>query len=290
MLRVLCGFLAVFWLAGCTGMGGSVDEAVSNATLPYVGAIPKRPEHALKGSEFLKYIDGMTVEQREAAILAEFRAGNIPGFLRHLSAVHVDLERDGKKLKATYWVMPDYLAIGADDDYVYMPMNPLTAQRVADHYGFVLPTRKMVDDVFAQSKTHLKPLPLPPGSSMATTAYFKKHNDMIREEIAKAGHGALVTGHKKDVVLSNKLCSVKKRVAIYGWIQENGKAIQPLSVVHGETYADYSHGIRLVSNMMVVDGEEKAVVEVMQSLRLSPLVSDEGILRQTRIALDCTNC
>ena len=244
----------------------------------------------MTGSEFLTYVEGMTVEQREAAILRELRAGNIPPFLRELQPVRVVTEQNGKTLNAVYWVMPDYLAIGTADDYVYMPMNPLTAQRVADHFGFLLPTRKMVDDIFAQSKMQLKPEPLPASASMVTTKYYKKHNDLIRTQIARSGHDQLVTGHKKDVVLSNKLCQARRRVAIYGWHKKAGQPIQPLSTVHDEKYADYSHGIRLVSNMMVVDGIETPTVEVMQSLRLSPLVSDEGLLRQTRIALDCTSC
>ncbi len=36
-------------------------------------------------------------------------------------------------------------------------------------------------------------------------------------------------------------------LAIYGWHRENGVAIQPLTIVHKDTYVDYSHGIRLVS-------------------------------------------
>lgn len=55
----------------------------------------------MKGTEFLRYVEGMTVEQREAAILSEPRAGNIPPFLRQLKPVHVTVEQDGRAVQAT---------------------------------------------------------------------------------------------------------------------------------------------------------------------------------------------
>lgn len=279
-------FLLLLPLTGCATLHDQDDLPAQGA----IGAIPKRAVNAMKGGEFLDYVAKMTVEQREAAILAELRAGNLPGFLRQLKPVNVTVQQDGRPVQATYWVMPDYLAIGSDDDYVYMPMNPLTAQRVADHYAFVLPTRKMVDDIYAQSTVRLTPSPLPPGNAMITSAYYRKHNAVVQDQLRSSGHAGLITGHKKDVVVTNKLCAAKRRVAIYGWHRTDGRPIQPLSTVHGETYADYSHGIRLVANMMIVDGVLRPVVEVMQNMRLAPLISDEGILRQTRIAIDCTNC
>ena len=48
-------------------------------------------------------------------------------------------------MRGTIEVMPDYLAVGSDDDFVRMPMRPQTAQQIADAFGCVLPTRKIVD-------------------------------------------------------------------------------------------------------------------------------------------------
>ena len=67
--------------------------------------------------------------------------------------------------------------------------------------------------------------------------------------------GALVSGHKKDVVLTNRLITHPGQIAIYGWHRGIGEPIQPLSTVHGAGYADYSHGIRLVSQMAMIDGK-----------------------------------
>ncbi|HET9751340.1 MAG TPA: hypothetical protein VFP52_00195, partial [Myxococcales bacterium] len=95
-------------------------------------------------------------------------------------------------------------------------------------------------------------------------------------------HGELTAGHKKDVVVTSQLASKPGKVAIYGWHQANGTPIQPLSTVHGDFYADYSHGIRLVAGTIVVDGEEQKLEDVYRDPLLCGLVSDEGPLTFTR--------
>jgi hypothetical protein len=68
------------------------------------------------------------------------------------------------------------------------------------------------------------------------------------------------------------------RVALYGWHDLNGAPIQPLSTRHGEHYLDYSHGLRLVSELMLVNGRVMDVHDVVENTRLAPLVSREGPL------------
>jgi hypothetical protein len=103
----------------------------------------------------------------------------------------------------------------------------------------------------------------------------------------------LVSGHKKDVVVTNLLTGNPDRIAIYGWQRLNGAPIQPLSTVHGACYADYSHGIRLVSETVLVNGEARSVYDVLQDPVLSRLLSDEGPIANlrelmTRAATDVT--
>ena len=85
-------------------------------------------------------------------------------------------------------------------------------------------------------------------------------------------------GIKKDVVVTPLLASNPGRVAIYGWHQLNGTPIQPLYLGHIEAYVDYSHGIRLVSQQMVVQGVEMSVADVLAHPDLHVLLSDEGVL------------
>ena len=108
----------------------------------------------------------------------------------------------GKALSATIFVMPEYLAIGSDSDFLRIPMNLHTATAIADRFGFVLPTRKIVDAIYDQSTYHFTPQPLPAGPQMTSTEYYRMHNEMIEKQSQALGFplGALVSGHKKDVV------------------------------------------------------------------------------------------
>jgi hypothetical protein len=77
-------------------------------------------------------------------------------------------------------------------------------------------------------------------------------------------------------VLTNRLKEKPSRVAIYGWHYPDGQPIQPLYVGHVDWYVDYSHGIRLVSQEMIVDGRPMRFSDVLRDMELSALVSDEG--------------
>jgi len=161
-------------------------------------------------------------------------------------------------------------------------MNLETAAAVVDRLGFVLPTKKIVDAIYRQSAFHFVPQPLPAGPQMRSTAYYQAHNEMIEKQARSRGipDGPLVSGDKKDVVITNLLARKQGRIAIYGWHLPTGAPIQPLSTVHGACYADYSHGIRLVSATAVVDGKLRSLAKMLQDPSLARLFSDEGPIRQ----------
>jgi len=224
----------------------------------------------------------MDPQQREQAILNEILKGNLPSFLRKLIPVKLKYElTNGKTLAATIFVMPDYLAIGSDNDFLRIPMNLYTATAIVARYGFVLPTKKMVDAIYDQSSYHFKPQPMTPGPQMRSTEYYRVHNRMIEEQSRARGIpvGELVSGDKKDVVITNLLASKPGRIAIYGWHQSSGAPIQPLSTLHGARYADYSHGIRLVSEMAILDGKLRSIYDILQDGLLANVLSDEGPIR-----------
>ena len=236
--------------------------------------IPVRPPRALTGSQFADAVEHVDTGTREQSILEQILDGNIPSFLTGL--VPVAMSDRGRTV--TVFVMPDYLAIGSDDDFLRVPMNLATATAIADRFGFVLPTRKMVNAVYVQSGHHFPPAPLPAGPRMTSTDYYRMHNALIEQQ-ARAGEvapGTLVSGHKKDVVLTNLLARTPGRIAIYGWHRHEGAPIQPLSTVHGACYADYSHGIRLVADRAWVDGELRPVRDILGDSSLAPTISDEG--------------
>lgn len=274
-------FLLVFVLCLQSINAFGTDWADIQAFL--VKKISPRSSFAMTGSEFAKYLSAMDRSDREQAILGQIIKGNLPDFLRRLKPVQLVQEfGERKTVAATIFVMPDYLAIGSDRDFLLMPMSWYAATAIAVRLGFILPTKKMVDAIFEQADVHLSPAPMPPGPQMRSLAYFAEHNRKIKEQRLALGCplDALISGHKKDVVLTNRLGETLGRVAIYGWHRLSGIPIQPLTIVHGANYADYSHGIRLISDVVVIDGEPRSIYEVLKDPKLATIVSDEGPIQK----------
>lgn len=236
--------------------------------------IPPRAANAIGGAAFIASLRGLDRDAREAAVLRELRSGNVPGFLWQFVNVSVKGTWDGKEHSVSYDVMPDYLAIGSDDDFVRMPMNPRTAQAFCDSAGLALPTRKMVNDIWAQAAARFIPQPLT--KDRESPAAFLQSQRLIEEQAAGVPRGGIWAGIKKDVVISNRLQERPNRVGIFGWHYPNGVPIQPLTVVHVDWYVDYSHGVRPLRRTVRVDGREMDYEDVLRDPKLSALLSDEG--------------
>lgn len=272
-------WLCLFVLSTAGAVAHSPEKPVCHPALSQ--NIPSRARSAMTGSAFARSVAGMSESQREQAILVQLSAGNVPDFLRRLHAVRLrHTFADNKTVTATVCVTPDYLAIGSDADFLRIPMNLYTATAVASRFGFILPTPKLVDTIYEQSTYHLKPEPMTPGPQMRSTAYYQTHNRKIKAQHLARGIplGALVSGHKKDVVMTNRSAHKPGSLAIYGWHRRAGLPIQPLSTVHGARYADYSHGIRLVSNTVWIDGHPWSMYKVLQHPVLAKVLSTEGAL------------
>lgn len=272
-MRLMLVLLSLCWTE--TLLAGARHEA----PVQVVDRIPQRPASAMTGSQFIRYTASMAPAQREAAIRREILKGNVPDFLRALKPVQLEYtRRSGQVVRGTVFVMPDYVAIGSNKDWVRIPMNLYSATRVGDRLGLALPTKKIVDAIFRQSRVQLKPLPMAPGKTMTASTTFLIHNLRIDEQLSRSLIGELVSGHKKDVVLCSRLLRKPRAIAIYGWFLPSGEAIQPLSTAHTADYADYSHGIRFVGQNVLVDGTWKPLYEILEDRELARLVSDEGML------------
>ena len=187
----------------------------------------------------------------------------------------------------TICVTPDYLAIGSDGDNVRVPLGLPAALQIADAFDMILPTTSMVDAIYRQADVRIAPSPMTPGASMSSTNYFVRHNETINAQFLRAGArpGMLVAGHKKDLVIANRLGRNPGRVAIYGWHRTNGRAIQPLSTVHGAYYADYSHGIRLVSRTAYIDGRAVDLRDLLTDERYANFLNSDGALSGATVRL-----
>jgi len=261
---------------------GGASAAVKACSKPLSHGIPKRAIAAPSGSEIMTHLLNTGGAKRDAAVTKQVLAGNVPSFLRNLTPVTIPgTLPNGDEIKITICVTPEYLAVGHNRDFVRVPMGLPAAVRVAEELGFLLPTTKMVDAIYRQAQVHLKPSPMKPTSQMESTAYLMQHDETVDRQRAQNGQslGRVTAGQKKDLVLSNRLRSKPGRVAIYGWHRTNGRPIQPLSTVHGARYADYSHGVRLVSQTAFIDGKPIDLKDVIQDRELAVIVNDEGPIR-----------
>jgi len=236
--------------------------------------IPPRPKEAQGGAAVMMEVATLPLAEREDVLFRQITEGNLPDFLRTFKPIRVSgMDSNGAMHTAIYEVMPDYLAVGSDADFVRVPLTPMTALRIAERFGCTLPTRKMVNDIYSQAELKLEPHPMTEAREAVAT--FLEHNATIETQRAGKPLGLLVAGIKKDVVNSKLLQEKPDRVAIYGWHKLDGTPIQPLTTVHRDTYVDYSHGIRLVRQSLLVDGKPTTIAAVLQDPLLHILLTDE---------------
>lgn len=240
---------------------------------------PPRPDGAPTGNLFYARAVDLPVPDREKLIQGEILSGNVPAAVRTLHEVTLKAP-NGRS--GTVRVTSDYLAVGSDDDFLRVPLSPLTAQAIADQLGCLLPTKKLVDDIYAAAQQQVAiPIP-PPGREMMLMPRFRQHNTLIDQHLVGA-FGDLLAGHKKDVVITRRLQEIPQRVAIYGFFRANKVPWQPLELPHEDTYADYSHGIRLVIDAVTLDdGTTTTLTELLADPTLSPLASQEGVIDHPR--------
>lgn len=221
----------------------------------------------------------MSAAEREDAVAREVLAGNVPDFERRLVAVALEATSpSGRSLHGTVFVLPDYLAIGTDEDFVRIPLTIRMARGIARDLRCVLPTPHLVDRIHEAAIVKLTSPRLGPGDRMGTMDYFARHNALIeaRRDAVDVAVGRLVSGPKKDLVITRRMLEIPGRTAIYGWFSGDGEAIQPLSLVHDDRYVDYAHGVRFVDETMLVGGEERSILDVLADPEAAPLLSDEG--------------
>jgi hypothetical protein len=245
--------------------------------------IPERPKNSMSGSEFADHITGMSLVNREKALVDEILSGNVPSFSRTLKSININRTINSDNYEVTLFTLCDYMAIGSDEDYFYIPMTPSTAQYLADALKCNLPTRKLVDNIYNTAEIKLDPQPIPPSNKMTTVPVFLNHTDSIKKQFIHKGINRsgtqIVGGHKKDLIISNKIYSSDRnyeRVVIYGWHLGINNPIQPVYNGHSADYADYSHGIRFISDTVIINGMQNQYRVILKDAALYSLLSSEG--------------
>lgn len=238
-----------------------------------------RGENAPDGHAYIQMVQDTGFWAMEDMTVSQILSGNVPSALKKFRKIVY--KADGHKVEM--WVLPDYLAVGNDQDFVRMPMGPLAAQRVADSLYCSLPTTFLSDRIDEVSEGRIEIFPFRPvGDRNMKPLCFEDSNNAINALMRSKGlkFGQFVSGLKKDVVLTTRLENEPeyyRHVAIYGWFHPDGHPQQPLFIRHGNFYSDYSHGIRLIYRTIKIDGKEYDLRAVLEDPFLFRLVSKEDV-------------
>jgi hypothetical protein len=239
-------------------------------------------DDALPGRCILKQIEMLAPRDREARLVEQLIDKSVYQRADPLKPISWIAPASGGMSSQTIklWITPDYLSVGTTKP-VRVPLTPQAAQRVADAWGCLLPTTKIVDTIHTLADKKLEPQPFSPAHyNIESISLWQLSDAAIDAQLEKLGteDGEVVAGIKKDVVLTHRLAEPLQpaRVAIYGWHRQDGSPIQPLTLVHRHDYLDYSHGIRLVADKMELDGVTTSVRAVLLDPVYAPLLSSEG--------------
>ncbi len=190
----------------------------------------------------------LDLHAREELLYREVARGNVPGWLRQFQPVEIRHEIEGQTRTLTFWVTPDYLAVGSDDDHFYTPVSGRTAQRLAELTGTSLPTPAMVDAIWAAARVRLIPIRIPPDENMTTVRVFRRHDRLVQAQRRQHGGtaGTFLAGHKLDLVLLSAAPPDHTALGVYGWHHRDGTPIQPPHPIEDQTPPHFSMGLRLV--------------------------------------------
>lgn len=258
---------------------------------------PPRPPNAPTGSQFINSIIDMPAgEERDNLVVRQILSGNFPNFMRKM--VPITITQDGNTL--IYNVMPDFLAIGNDEDYMRFPITAPNAQKIADAFGCIIATATISDQIWKNATVKLTPQPLSGAisnirgktytgsqfvnhpSKMVDTDSIEYHQNLINQQLKEKGAqpGQLVAGHMKDVVISNSLIG-KNKLGLHGWHTTDGKAIQGgAESVHPANHIEYAMGVRLIDRDATLNNEQvDLLIDVLRNKEYAYLINgSEGVL------------
>ena len=260
--------------------------------------LPPRKRNAPTGSQFMARVGKIYGSDYEKKVVLEILSGNVPDFMSPENWREITMKGkvDGMEVEIRLKVCPDYLAIGSNEDYVRVPLSPVTLQRLADALGWALPTVKVVDEIYRIAgrenslvrlidgqmvSQDLKKKVRPPRSNkdvllaniwnspryrsyisrfMTTSEFALRQSKMADREKKGMPKHALVCGNKKDVVVHKVPDEqrYKRRLIQYRPFHPQGLDYG----AHPQTHIDYSLGARFVHQNVTVTIRGKKTVEI----------------------------
>lgn len=227
------------------------------------------------GSDLAAMMEVLDAEAREGFILEQVRNGCVPDFMRVAS--QIILTGPGG-LTGNIEVCPDYLCLGTDEDYIYAQCTIVTAQKIADEIGAMLPTRKLVDEVWKQAAGKIDIVTQTPDKKMVTWPVFLKQSRDVIAKRAALGLplGSLQDGGFKNYILVPGLASRPGQTCIYGFHRKatNRPVQDPNLSAHDRNYVDYSQCPRFYALEMFVGDDLFNTADVLADPLLHVFVSE----------------
>ena len=267
----------------------------------------------MTGSEFLAQMKDVRIPMLSKLGLAEMLKGNMPPFLDQRIACHTEAVIDGGYYKLTYYVKPNYLAIGTDADFILWPLSIIDLQNFCDAFvmtaasdptdkssKYFIPPKKIVFNNWLASTCKIPPQALGASDQMTWPVKIGEEQARINAAMIKAGCQITDFSRAKKAYISapnmaNTGGPTKEGVLHFtGWYgtqqiipnerkvgEWNGQTVYGVqggddTGGHEASYADYSHGCDVVYYDCDVNGMAFEFDQICTHPKLHVLVSDQG--------------
>lgn len=262
--------LTVVGITALTGIAAWLLWPKATAPVPPLGYVPQSPR-----------------APSEAPV-------TMPAFLAAAPPVGAARERYFEAaVDAPTWsevVLSPNVKIRVANDYltaqgVHIPLWPSTAQRIADRFDAILPTKALVDAIWRAATVKIEPHPMSYAPlSGDDVRIIAQHEAIVDSQVT--GREGLRDGGFKSIVVGRTLATPAGagKVCIFGWHRANGVPIQPVYCSHSARFSDYSHGTRLVSRTAYLNGQSVAIESLFADPRYAPLLNESGTLTPAQLA------
>lgn len=189
------------------------------------------------------------------------------------------------------YVANDALRVGEPGDSCRVNFSHHDAQVVVDNLGFALPTDKIADLIHEQATVRIPPRLQPEAvknGTMAHTSVMQRHSMQIDNK-GPSEHSLNSTVGKHWI--THNLLTKRANIGVnYGWHHSRApykgvagyRMWQTVGTAHNMYHVDYSQVLVPVNRIMLVNGDEMLLEEVMQHPELSRLVSYSGPMKASR--------
>ena len=259
------------------------------------------------GSSFIQDTRGLWQPDYQRRAVREVLDGHHPDFMRKANFVEIVVRGrvGGRDVEARIRACRDHISVGTDSDYTRLSMSALDGQRVAERFGCVLPTEKLVEIIDQEARKRGTFLPFhaapeianrvtdpqsgrplgerwnpnrPSGRWIMSADFSNTQSRMTDQDIQglRPNGAPIYSGHKKETVYHPHLVG-RRLVAFYRPPLTPHKGWLP----HEETYFDYSQGVRLIDPSVTLvftnsDGSKETLVRPIADILGDNLRDDAG--------------